>query len=162
MNLEIWKDIPGYKGLYQVSNLGNVRSFKNNRWGLSINPKILNPIKRKDGYYGISLNNKRFLLHQLVAMAFLGHTPDGYSLIIDHIDNNRKNNKLDNLQLVSNRLNTSKDKLNKTSKYTGVCYYPRGNKNWKMSIMIDGRIKQVYFDDENKAYEAYKKELEKL
>jgi hypothetical protein len=160
---EIWRDIPGYEGLYQVSNLGKVRSFKNNKWGLSDKPKLLKPITIKgDKYNRVSLNGKRFLIHQIVAMAFLSHFPSGHKIVVDHIDNNPLNNNVNNLQLINMRLNSSKDKINKTSKYTGVCYFSRGKKNWKMSIMIDGKLKQNYFDSEEKAHDAYKKELKNL
>ncbi len=62
---EIWKDIPNYEGIYQVSNLGNVRTLRKNR---VLNHSIIN------GYYGNVLYKERkkkfFLVHQLVAMCF--------------------------------------------------------------------------------------------
>ena len=66
---EIWKDIEGYNGDYQISNLGRVKSFKCNK------EKILNPYKNKNGYYRIGLKMgkemKYFRVHRLVAKAFI-------------------------------------------------------------------------------------------
>jgi hypothetical protein len=129
---EIWKDIPGYEGHYQVSNLGNVKSLERviKRSGVRGDAKIkggqLIPKVDKKGYYalGLSFNKKRkcFKVHQLVTMAFLGHTPNGMIDLIDHIDENKLNNNLLNLRITNNRDNTSKGKLkyNKSSEYTGV------------------------------------------
>jgi hypothetical protein len=72
-NTEIWKDVPNYDGFYQVSNLGNVKSFYKK------NEKILKQGINRYGYKFVSLskNNKQKTIktHQLVAMAFLNHTP---------------------------------------------------------------------------------------
>lgn len=66
---EIWKDIVGYEGLYQISNLGNVKSFKHKK------PIILNSAPQKTGYRIVQLvKNKKYkthLIHRLVAEAFL-------------------------------------------------------------------------------------------
>lgn len=108
---EIWKDINGYEGLYQVSNLGNVRSvdrYVKNGSGLrlikgrkKINQKINN------GYvvHGLYKGNKRkvFLLHRLVWETFNKQVPDGYE--INHIDENKENNRLENLVLVTHKEN---------------------------------------------------------
>ena len=73
MNIqEIWKDIPGYEGLYQVSNFGRVKSFKNKT------EKILKLSICSHGYYVITIRTyKKIRVHQLVAMAFLNHKPNG-------------------------------------------------------------------------------------
>lgn len=60
MENEIWKDIPGYDGLYKVSNLGRVKSLRSE----------LKASLRK-GYLYISLRNKKFNIHRLVAIAFI-------------------------------------------------------------------------------------------
>jgi len=117
--MEIFKDIPGYEGIYQVSDLGRVKSLKFNK------EKILKPGVNNHGYYTVVLckgKRKTINVHQLVAMAFLNHEPCGYNgLIVDHKDNNPLNNRLSNLQLISQRENTSKDKKG-SSKYTGVSW----------------------------------------
>ena len=69
VNIEIWKDIEGYEGLYQVSNLGRVKSLKFNKI------KILSQGISGSGYKIVSLSKenqrKIFLVHRLVAMAFV-------------------------------------------------------------------------------------------
>ena len=104
MNKEIWKDIKGYEGLYQVSNFGNVRSLDRlahcGKYGKGVyKGKLLKPIDRGNGYYRISLsvNSKiKFKgVHNLVAETFIPN-PDNKPFVC-HIDNNTSNNKLENL-----------------------------------------------------------------
>lgn len=160
MNKEVWKDVLGYEGGYQVSNLGNVKSLRFNK------EKILKPNVGSHGYLYVILYNKgkvkNIRVHQLVAMAFLNHTPDGYNgLIVDHIDNNPLNNRLYNLQLVTARHNVSKDRSG-SSKYTGVCWHKLKNK-WISSITINGETKHLgYFDNEEEASEYYQAALKSL
>ena len=158
--IEIWKDIKGYEGLYQVSNLGRVKSFKNNK------QMILKTPPDSHGYYKCNLhlngNKKSFNVHKLVAMAFLNHKPKGHKIVIDHINGDKLNNKVDNLQLISNRQNTSKDRKGGSSKYVGVAWYKPLNK-WRVHIRIDGRVKHLgYFIDELAAAKAYQNELKSL
>ena len=157
---EIFKDIVGYEGSYQISNLGNVKSIKFKK------EKILKaPMNTGYRVVCLSLNNKNKVLyvHQLVAMAFLNHTPNGYNgLIVDHINNIKTDNRLENLQLISNRENTSKDRKGCTSKYTGVCWNKRNNK-WLSQIIINGKTKYIgCFNCELEAHLEYQKELEML
>lgn len=163
---EIYKDIPNYEGLYQVSNLGNVRSLDRvNSRGRNIKGLNLS-LKLRKGYEAINLcykaKYKTFDVHQLVAMAFLNHTPKGHKLVVDHIDNNPLNNRLDNLQVISNRENLSKDKKNGTSKYTGV-YWNKNLKKWTSAIVINSDKKVLgYFDCETEAHEAYQNKLKEI
>ena len=97
---EIWKDIPGYEGLYQVSNLGNVKSLFRYRRKLSIQTQ-------PNGYKGVVLyknGNKKFkLVHRLVAEAFI---PNPYKKpAVNHLDENRGNNVVSNLEWVTNKEN---------------------------------------------------------
>lgn len=89
--MEIWKDIEGYEGLYQVSNLGNVKNNKN---------KIMKLAKEKNGYLRINLSKngfkKRMSIHKLVAMTFIPN-PNNYPQI-NHKDENKQNNCVDNLE----------------------------------------------------------------
>ena len=166
---EIWKDIKGYGGLYQASNLGQIRSLDritNNRFGQCLKKgKILNG-RDSGGYYSVALykngKTKNYKVHKLIAMTFLNHNPCGMKEVIDHIDNNKLNNRLDNLQITDNRHNCSKDVKNKTSKYTGVCFvYSRSD--WKAQITINGKNKHIgYYDNELDASKAYQDRLKEI
>lgn len=155
---EIWKDIPGYEQVYQISDLGRLRSFKYGCWN------ILNPGVDTSGYRRscLRLNRKckRYRVHQLIAMAFLGHKPDGtFKIVVDHYDGDKLNNSLTNIKLITNRENTSKDKKPKSG-YTGVIKTINKIKPWRASIQINGKRKHIgNFKTPELAYEAYKKEL---
>jgi len=95
-------------------------------------------------------------------MAFLNHKPCGHKIVVDHIDNNKENDKLYNLQLISNRENTVKDTNRGSSKYVGVSWHKHKNM-WRTTIYIKGKNKHLgYFTDEKEASKAYQKELEKI
>ena len=111
---EIWKDIPDYEGIYKISNLGNIkRILKSGR------EKIKKQTIANTGYYYIQLSNngknKVYQVHQLVAMAFLNHKPCGFKLVVDHINNIKTDNSVENLQILSHRKNVSKTKNKKTN-----------------------------------------------
>lgn len=166
--MEVWKDIPGYEGLYQVSNLGKVKSVNrilitNNGQKRSYKGKNLIPSIGSSGYYGVSISNKkgikRFRVHILVAMAFLDHKAKGYTNVVDHINNNPLDNRVENLQIVSHRLNCSKDKKGYTSKYVGVRWSKR-SKKWRAQITINKKeVHLGLFTDEHDAHLAYQKAL---
>jgi hypothetical protein len=111
MKTEIWKDVIGYEGLYQVSNLGSVKSiyYKNG--------KTLKPLLCTNKYLMVNLyKNKKSspqLIHRLMYEAFYG-IKSCTKYVIDHIDNNKLNNNLDNLQYITNRQNSYKDKTSKS------------------------------------------------
>jgi hypothetical protein len=161
--MENWKDIKGYEGKYQVSDLGRVKSLK--RWadnkgngGYFIKEKILKSSPCKGGYLnvGLSKNNKSksFRVHKLVAVAFLNHVPSKMNLVVDHIDNNKLNNTVSNLQVITSRENLSKDKKG-TSKYTGV-YWKTQDKKWISSIQLNrSKVHLGSFDSELRASTAY-------
>jgi uncharacterized protein YebE (UPF0316 family) len=96
-------------------------------------------------------------------MAFLGHKPDGtHKLVVDHINNNTLDNRIENLQLITQRENASKYFLTKkkSSQYTGVFWHKQINK-WQAQIGIDGkRIHLGIFNHEHEAHLAYQKALE--
>ena len=111
---EIWKDIQGYEGLYQVSNLGRVKSlgrFIESRlkgvdkvWKAE---RILKTCKRTNGYIGVGLRKnvkgKNFNIHRLVAIAFIPN-PDNLPQI-DHINADKTNNNVNNLRWVTAKEN---------------------------------------------------------
>ena len=165
---EIYKDVAGYEGSYQISNLGNVRSLdrKDSR-GELLKGKAMKTAINNNGYKKLNLSRngkyKTCYVHQLIAIAFLNHTPNGYKgLKIDHIDNNPSNSRLDNLQLISHRENISKSMKGGSSEHTGVCWYKPSSK-WVARIGINGKTKHLgYFIDEIEASKAYNKVLNNL
>lgn len=100
--MEIWKDIIEYPG-YQVSNLGQIKSFKQSKEGHILKPKLsggyLGVDFRKDGktYYG--------LIHRIVLSTF--SPVEGWeTLTVNHIDGNPSNNKLENLEWMTQSENS--------------------------------------------------------
>jgi len=159
MQEEIFKDIPGYEGIYQVSNLGRVKSLRFNK------EKILKPAVTK-GYYLVTFrvypNKKTFRVHQLVAMAFLGHTPCGFDFVVDHIDSNKMNNNVNNLQIITQRNNIYKIESKGTSKYKGV-HWDKKNNKWQSQIRMNNkRVHLGYFNCELKAHLAYQNKVKEL
>ena len=94
---EIWKDVVGYEGLYQVSNMGNVRSLKWKNCGYTRN-LWLKPHNK--GYFQVELvknkKKKTFVVHRLVSVAFIPN-PDNLPCV-NHKDENKQNNCVDNLE----------------------------------------------------------------
>ena len=167
--MEIFKDIPSYKGLYQVSNIGSVKSLerKVTHWkgGVSVyKEKILKP-SNENGYYRYKLSKggkqKITKGHQLVAMAFLGHKPDGMNLVVNHINFNKLDNRVENLEIITQRENSNQKNRKSTSKYVGVSLrVVKSERKWLANIWING--KQTYigiFKTELEAHLEYKKKL---
>lgn len=156
---ENWKTIENYPD-YQISNLGNVKSLKFGK------EKFLKQMLSNEGYAKVTLSNnskqKVIQIHQLVAIAFLNHKPDGCKIVIDHKDNNKLNNSSENLQIVTSRFNVSKSKKNNYSTYTGVSIYNPVCK-WISSIQINK--KSVFlgrFKTEIEAHNQYQKALKNI
>ena len=92
---EIWKDIEGFEGIYEVSSHGRVRNKKNGR--------ILGGGFNKNGYRIIGIKGKKYLIHRLVALAFI---PNPYKLPeVNHIDERKDNNYVNNLEWCSRSYN---------------------------------------------------------
>lgn len=111
---EIWKDIDEYKGIYQVSSLGRVRSL--DRYDACkrfqtrmLKGQILKPLATKGGYFRVALmvtNNRKYcLIHRLVAKAFIAN-PDNHPCI-NHIDENKSNNSVANLEWCTYKYNNT-------------------------------------------------------
>ncbi len=111
---ELWQDIPGFEGCYQVSNLGRVKSFRKWKTAHSPDEYILKNYLSDNGYYQVTLYNgnvrKKFLVHRLVASAFIPN-PDNLPHI-NHKDEDPSNNAASNLEwctpLYNNRYGTAK------------------------------------------------------
>ena len=160
-NVEIWKDIKNYEGFYQVSSFGNVKSFKAQK---NTKFKILHKVLNIHGYYQVALCDnktvkKTFKIHQLVAVAFLNHIPCGMKLVINHINLNKLDNRVENLEIVTTRENCNMKHLKSSSNYTGVSW----NKNklqWSSVIGINGKVKHLgYFNSEIEASLFYENAL---
>lgn len=99
---EVWKDIPSYEGLYQVSNLGNVKSLNFHRENKEC---ILKTHKNRCGYLEVRLykkgTSKVYSIHRLVMLAFVGES----NLTVNHKDENKENNRLCNLEYMTKKEN---------------------------------------------------------
>lgn len=102
---EIWKDIPNYKGYYQVSNFGRVMSLRS--YGGNSN-RIIKPCGNGTGYLKVILcknsQQKQYLVHRLVAMAFIPN-PNNYDFV-NHKDENKMNNCVENLEWCTKSYNS--------------------------------------------------------
>jgi hypothetical protein len=153
--MENWIEIKGYNGKYLISDLGNVKTKHKN--GTETIKKGY--ISKTNRYYKIGLysngKTKTYEVHKLVAMCFLNHTPNGLKLVVDHKDNNKLNNKVCNLQIVTQRLNTQKNRINKNN-ILGIKKKP--SSKFEASIKING--KKIYlglFETDLKAGAIYQK-----
>ena len=126
--IEIWKDIYGYEGLYQCSSHGNIRSLTRTiirKTGIAErkNGTMLIPAQNKNGYLQVSLwkdgKRKMVYVHRIVAETFLD--ADEKRNYVNHIDGNRLNNRVDNLEWVTASENEyhSYSELNRTKNTTG-------------------------------------------
>lgn len=140
-----WKPIRDYEQLYEISNCGDVRSIG---YYLTKGIRVLKKCIDRYGYilYGLRKDGKTktFRAHRLVWEHFGNSQRDGVRLQIDHIDNDKINNRIDNLQLLSGRQNMAKlmatKRSNKKEKLPlGVHHY---NKNYSARVFLKG--KRVY------------------
>lgn len=109
---EEWKDIEGFEGLYQASSEGRIRSLGREVAGNAGSVwfrkgKTLKPVITRGGYLQVLLykegKHKWFSVHRLVYAAFNGEIPSGYD--VNHIDEDKTNNRLDNLNLLTHKEN---------------------------------------------------------
>lgn len=133
MTEEVWKPVVGYEKYYEISNYGNCRSLSRKieyksdskkRKGLW-KGKLLKPIKTEYGYlkYQFCINGvcKRFFAHRVVAIAFLDNKKN--KKCVNHIDANRENNMVDNLEWATDSENVyhSYNHGNRDKKFYGIC-----------------------------------------
>ena len=162
---EIWKDIEGYDGKYQVSNLGRVRSvdhiglmggFNKDKTKL-YHGRILKPCNTR-GYLAIGIKGKTFTIHRLVAHAFVSGYFEGAE--VNHIDENKHNNVFTNLEWVTHEHNmkygnciskmkqsSQKSRGIKIEQYTNsgkfICEYPSIREAARKLKVSDTRIGYV-------------------
>lgn len=123
MNKEVWLPVKGYEGLYSVSNFGRIKSLPRN----TTKGKILKPTtNKKNGYQYVSLSkcNKKASkrVHVVVMEAFKGFTGGAFNpdCVIDHIDGDKTNNMLKNLEMVTQKENDRRSRAQKKQHYFSV------------------------------------------
>tara|TARA_R110000772_G_scaffold13879_1_gene40588 strand:+ start:135 stop:620 length:486 start_codon:yes stop_codon:yes gene_type:complete len=156
---EKWKDVKNYEGIYQISNLGNLKSLTTS------NAKIINGTVTGKKYRRVGLTKNKItsnkMFHIIIAEAFFNYKKSS-GFIIDHIDNNPLNNRVDNLQIITQRENCSKDKKGYSSNYIGVSFDKSRNK-WVSQIQINGKDKFLgRFINELEASKAYQNKLKEI
>ena len=109
MEIEVWKEIPGFFGRYEISSFGRVKCLKR---GVLINHHMSGVPRRNYPQVTLYLGSKKFTkrIHSLMAITFLNHEYGDRKIVVDHIDNNPLNTKLSNLQIITMRENNIKDK----------------------------------------------------
>lgn len=139
--MEIWKDVPGYEGQYQVSNEGRVKSLARvvsvprNRWGRrsvrSVNEAVMSLQKDRRNRIFVALRrdgkSKRFTVASLVAAAFIGPRPEG--LLVLHGDGDSTNNHADNLRYGDHAANMEDARQHGT--------LTQGEKQWLAKLTAD-------------------------
>lgn len=172
MTEEVWKDILGYEGKYQVSDLGNVRSLN---YCNTKKSKNLKPGGSPNGYFGVTLSNgkssskRRFLVHRLVMITF---NPSGMKAQVNHINEIKSDNRLSNLEWVTAKENcnygTRNERYlktqydNKVGKMRGISKQPNCSR-WRAEIRHDGKLYYLglYLNKED-GYNAYYKKYVEL
>tara|TARA_R110000782_G_scaffold254678_1_gene343140 strand:- start:23 stop:502 length:480 start_codon:yes stop_codon:yes gene_type:complete len=152
--MEIYKIVKEYPS-YEISNFGNVRSSKR------VCKKILNPAVDKDGYFYVCLfgekKTKKIKIHKLVAIEFLNNKDYSSNYVVNHIDTNKQNNNLSNLEIVTIRENSNRKHLKSVSEYVGVDFHKN---RWRARIVINKKtINLGRFKDEIDAHNAYQNAL---
>ena len=170
--METWKDIPGYEGIYQASDSGQIRSIdriatRNDGIIKPIKGRILRNVKTglpHQNYRAVTLSkngkSKLYRVHRLVISAFLFVSKN----IVDHIDGDETNNNLSNLRYCTHRENASfsnrRDYNRLTSKFVGVS--KRKNK-WVAYITVDYKIHNLgVYENELDAHNAYQNKLKQI
>lgn len=168
---EFWRSVVGYEGLYEVSNFGRIKGMEKIRTakgGSYIrNEQIIIQSIHHNGYkvIGMTKNGKRksFESHRIIAMSFLPN-PDNKAEV-NHINLDRGDNSLENLEWTSRRENLSHGFKNKicSSQYRGVAYN-KNTKKWIAYCSFNGKlIRMGYkFDNELDAARAYNNKLDEL
>lgn len=153
MNNEIWKDIEGYEGLYQVSNKGRVKSFHSGEG------KIMKPGTHPLGYKSVTLfkdkKGKVAKVHRLVAQAFI---PNPENLpVINHKDENPSNNNVENLEWCTQKYNLNYGTCQERKEKTRAENKVRKELGWLAKFdLLTNEIVDVFKDEFDAAQEQAK------
>ena len=157
MEQEIWKDVIGYEGLYKISNYGIVKSLPRN--GCGSKEKIISKQLNNCGYMTVLLNKanirKRHLVHRIIAFAFIPNEfnkPD-----INHIDGNKANNNINNLEWVTKSENVIHSMKNGLKKDYGIGREVTEEHRSNLSKSLKGRKSPCGFKGKKRSEEAINK-----
>ena len=154
---EMWKDIEGYDGDYQVSNRGRVRSLKFGREKI-LKENTVSEYRMIELFGGKGERRKLCLVSRLVAQAF---RPDWVeNLEVDHINGVKTQNNIENLRMVTREMNRRSFLTKRrgcSSQFRGVTW-DKNKKRWQARIQVDGKGKHLgRYDEEEEAARAYNK-----
>lgn len=142
--MEVWKDIKGYEGSYQISNLGRLKSLpRKSKRRYKSKEIIKKPSKLPKGYLRIALakngTKKYFYIHRLVAEAFIPNPNE--LLCVNHKDCNTSNNNVDNLEWITHKDNNSYKNHHLKRHISSVLYFM--NKDYPQEKEIIEELKQI-------------------
>lgn len=161
-----------YNGLetnVEVTKCGKVRKIKVDwmKYNCKIGEVDFSNLSLNKGYYAIGvqikgLKQKTPCVQQLIAAAFLSYKFEGNKLVVDHIDSNKQNNHLNNLRVITQRENCSKEKTIKKGLPVGVGFHKR-DKKYQSYIRINGKQKYLgLFNTPEEASNAYQNKLKTI
>lgn len=160
MSEEIWEDIVGYEGSYQVSNLGRIKSLRRLRYNSSRwqEERIMKQTTSYDGYMRVILTlngiKATMSIHRMAAIAFVSNLDNLPQ--VNHIDKIKSNNAASNLEWMMSRSNKNHSKNKRSaSKYPGVGW-SAGKSKWVARCYYNKKQNFLgYFDDEKLAASTY-------
>jgi len=164
-----WKIIPDTNNLFKINKSGriiklpHIIKYKDGRDKHIREEKEFEAKIDDRGYLSVNNSILRKIgggrIHHLLAHTFIGKVPN--KKVVDHIDDDKLNNSLDNLQIITIAENVRKSMIKKHKKIKG-CYYRKNRKKWSAQIVIEGKIIRLgCFEQQEDATKAYEEALKK-